>query len=113
MMAIYSFNENKLFKVETTTFNDEGILERQHLQLALKNQINVIAPNCLVISEEFSEWTGSKFVEDIARDVAKELLDDDNITWFSVSAENFESIHNHSAYAYIEKAIINTKPTLS
>jgi len=59
-MTIYSFNENKLTKVETTTFNDEGILERQHLQSTLKSQIDVIAPNCLVISEEFSEWTGSQ-----------------------------------------------------
>ena len=42
-----------------------------------------------------------KFVEDIVRDVAKMLNEDDNITWFSVSAENFESIHNHSAYASI------------
>jgi len=25
------------------------------------------------------------------------------VTWFSVEAENFESIHNHSAYAYVEK----------
>ena len=48
-------------------------------------------------------YDNPKFVEDIARDVAKQLMDDDNITWFSVSAENFESIHNHSAYAYIEK----------
>jgi len=47
-------------------------------------------------------YNNPKFVEDIVRDVAKELRDDDNITWFSVSAENFESIHNHSAYAYIE-----------
>jgi len=42
-----------------------------------------------------------KFVEDIVRDIAKKLNADDNITWFSVSAENFESIHNHSAYASI------------
>ncbi len=42
-----------------------------------------------------------KFVEDIVRDIAEKLKKDDNITWFSVSAENFESIHNHSAYAYI------------
>ena len=48
-------------------------------------------------------YNNPKFVEDIARDVAKGLMEDDNITWFSVSAENFESIHNHSAYAYIEK----------
>jgi GTP cyclohydrolase I len=42
-----------------------------------------------------------KFVEDIVRDIAQQLNSDDNITWFSVSAENFESIHNHSAYASI------------
>ncbi len=42
-----------------------------------------------------------KFVEDIVRDIAKKLQKDDNITWFSVSAENFESIHNHSAFAQI------------
>jgi GTP cyclohydrolase I len=42
-----------------------------------------------------------KFVEDIVRDIAAKLMADNNITWFSVSAENFESIHNHSAYAHI------------
>ena len=46
-------------------------------------------------------FANPKFVEDIVRDVAKQLKDDDNITWFSVSAENFESIHNHSAFASI------------
>jgi GTP cyclohydrolase I len=42
------------------------------------------------------------FVEDIVRDIAVELNNDKNITWFSVESENFESIHNHNAYAYIE-----------
>jgi GTP cyclohydrolase I len=42
-----------------------------------------------------------KFVEDIVRDIASKLKQDDNITWFSVSAENFESIHNHNAFALI------------
>jgi GTP cyclohydrolase I len=46
-------------------------------------------------------YANPKFVEDIVRDVAKRLMVDDNITWFSVSAENFESIHNHSAFAHI------------
>ncbi len=59
-MAIYSFNNNSLQRVETTTFNSEGILERQHLQGAIKQQIEVIAPNCIVIYEEFSEWSGSQ-----------------------------------------------------
>jgi GTP cyclohydrolase I len=46
-------------------------------------------------------FANPKFVEDIVRDVALRLQSDENITWFSVSAENFESIHNHSAYAHI------------
>ncbi len=46
-------------------------------------------------------YENPKFVEDIVRDIAERIKRDDNITWFSVSAENFESIHNHSAYALI------------
>ena len=44
-----------------------------------------------------------KFVEDVVRDVALLIDRDDNFTWFSIEAENYESIHNHSAYAYLEK----------
>jgi len=46
-------------------------------------------------------YANPKFVEDIIRDIALELNADKNITWFSVEVENFESIHNHNAYAYI------------
>lgn len=46
-------------------------------------------------------YNNPKFVEDVVRDIAQEMYKDDNIVWFSVSAENFESIHNHSAYASI------------
>lgn len=44
-----------------------------------------------------------RFVEDIVRMIAKKLLKDNNITWFSVESENYESIHNHNAYAFIER----------
>jgi GTP cyclohydrolase I len=43
------------------------------------------------------------FVEDIVRNVAEKLICDDRITWFEVSSENQESIHNHSAYAVITR----------
>jgi GTP cyclohydrolase I len=43
------------------------------------------------------------FVEDVVREVASKLSGDSNITWFTVESENFESIHNHNAYAYIER----------
>ncbi len=48
-------------------------------------------------------YNNPKFVEDIVRDVSQLLIADENITWFSVSAENFESIHNHSAFASITR----------
>ncbi len=44
------------------------------------------------------------FVEDVVREIAKRLKRDKNITWFTVESENFESIHNHSAYAFVENA---------
>lgn len=48
-------------------------------------------------------YNNPMFVEDIVREVAVRLERDPNITWFAVEAENFESIHNHNAYAYVEK----------
>lgn len=42
------------------------------------------------------------FVEDVVREVTRRLRDHGNFPWFSVAAENFESIHNHSAYAFVE-----------
>lgn len=43
------------------------------------------------------------FVEDMVRNVAVKLNADPRVTWYKVEAENFESIHNHNAYACIEK----------
>ena len=43
------------------------------------------------------------FVEDLVRAVASRSNAEPNITWYRVEAENFESIHNHNAYALIEK----------
>jgi GTP cyclohydrolase I len=48
-------------------------------------------------------YSNPMFVEDIVREIAIKLNEDPNITWFAVESENFESIHNHNAYAYIEK----------
>ncbi len=44
-----------------------------------------------------------KFVEDMVRDVAAVLNGDERIEAYVVESENFESIHNHSAYALIER----------
>jgi len=47
-------------------------------------------------------YDNPKFVEDLVRDVAGMLNADDRIAAYKLEAENFESIHNHSAYAMIE-----------
>ena len=44
------------------------------------------------------------FVEDLVRNIVLRLKEHKQITWYRVEAENFESIHNHNAYACIEKA---------
>lgn len=49
-------------------------------------------------------YENPKFVEDLIRDVALALNADPRVGRYSVDVENFESIHNHSAYARIERA---------
>ena len=43
------------------------------------------------------------FVEDLVRNVALKLNAHPRVMWYKVEAENFESIHNHNAYACIER----------
>ncbi len=43
------------------------------------------------------------FVEDIVRNITEKLMNDSRIIWFEVECENMESIHNHNAWARIER----------
>ena len=48
-------------------------------------------------------YENPKFVEDMVRDVAVRMNNEDRVAAYVVESENFESIHNHSAYALIER----------
>jgi GTP cyclohydrolase I len=48
-------------------------------------------------------YDNPKFVEDMVRDIAVQLNREERISAYVVESENFESIHNHSAYALIER----------
>jgi GTP cyclohydrolase I len=50
-------------------------------------------------------YDNPKFVEDMVRDIAAKLNGDKRIVGYVVESENFESIHNHSAYAMIAKGM--------
>ena len=49
-------------------------------------------------------YDNPKFVEDMVRDIATDLNQNSKITSYTVESENFESIHNHSAYAMIQSS---------
>jgi hypothetical protein len=56
-MAIYEIQPNKIAKIKPTTFKKQGIKERADLQRLLRAQIDVVAPDTLIIAEEYSDWT--------------------------------------------------------
>ena len=52
------------------------------------------------------------FVEDVARKVAQKAMLHPDISWFSVGVESFESIHNHSAYAFVDSRDLEPQPVI-
>ena len=100
--------------------------QRSHVTLTLRTNRFVWVEDVIRIAEEQAScelfgllkrpdekfvteraYDNPKFVEDMVRDVAAVLNADERIDAYIVESENFESIHNHSAYALIERD--NTK----
>lgn len=50
-------------------------------------------------------YENPKFVEDVLRDLVLAMRKQPFVKWFSVECENYESIHNHSAYAFHEENV--------
>lgn len=59
-MPIFELTDHGLAPVETVRFQDVGIKERQDIQRLLRDQITVVAPDTLIIAEEFGEWEGGR-----------------------------------------------------
>ncbi len=59
-MAIYELTSDDIRELKPTSFQSAGIKERKDLQRVLKENINVISPNTLIIAEEFGEWEDSR-----------------------------------------------------
>ncbi|MFZ5522685.1 MAG: GTP cyclohydrolase FolE2 [Pseudomonadota bacterium] len=96
--------------------------QRSHVTLTLRTNSFVWVEDVVRIAEEQAScelygllkrpdekfvtehaYDNPKFVEDMVRDVAAVLNADERIDAYIVESENFESIHNHSAYALIER----------
>lgn len=59
-MAIYEVGEKGFRQLDETSFSAQGIKERADLQRMLKESIEIISPDTLVIAEEFGDWEDSK-----------------------------------------------------
>jgi len=59
-MPIYELTKDNLREIEETSFSKAKIRERADLQRLLRNQIEIISPDTLIIAEEFGEWEDSK-----------------------------------------------------
>ncbi len=79
----------------------EEIIEMVEKQASCELYGLLKRPDEKVVTER--AYDNPKFVEDMVRDIAHQLNIDERILAYTVESENFESIHNHSAYALIEK----------
>jgi hypothetical protein len=59
-MPIYEVAPDKLRKIQETSFSHAGLRERSDLQRLLRDQIEIISPDTLIIAEEFSDWDDSR-----------------------------------------------------
>lgn len=59
-MAIYNISTSGITKIQQSNFHSNGILERDHLQRFLRDEIDIISKDTLIISEEFSDWDDSR-----------------------------------------------------
>ena len=59
-MPIYELTNERIRPIEQTKFADAGVNERGDLQRLLRDQIEIISPDTLVIAEEFGQWEDSR-----------------------------------------------------
>ncbi|MBV1877690.1 MAG: hypothetical protein KUG79_08615 [Pseudomonadales bacterium] len=59
-MAFFDISDNELHEIPSTTFAKANVSERDDLQQLLRRNVEVISPDTLVISEEFSNWADSR-----------------------------------------------------
>jgi GTP cyclohydrolase I len=96
--------------------------QRSHITISAETQTSLSIEELVTMAEEEAscqvygllkrpdeKWVteraydNPKFVEDLVRDIALRLNRDDRVLAYVLESENFESIHNHSAYALIER----------
>lgn len=104
-ISVYGAHNQRCLVSAQVRFNGTLWIEDlvRHLERAASAEVYAVLkrPDEKHVTERAYE--NPKFVEDIVRDLAVALDDDERITWYSIESENFESIHSHNAYAQITR----------
>jgi hypothetical protein len=59
-MPIYELTNDRIRAIAETRFSEAGVSERGDLQRLLRDQVEIVSPDTLVIAEEFGEWEESR-----------------------------------------------------
>ena len=100
-------NQRSVCRVRLRFANFDNIISIENLAKLIESQAS--SPLYSVLKREDEKFVtetayqNPKFVEDILRDVVIAVRGIEGIKWFSVECDNFESIHNHDAFAYHEE----------
>ena len=104
-ISAYGAHNQRSHVTVTATLNDhlwiEDVVQMVESQASCEVYGLLKRPDEKYVTER--AYDNPKFVEDMVRDVAGQLNIEQRIDAYSVESENFESIHNHSAYALIER----------
>lgn len=106
-------NQRGLVRVNTRFINNESFMDFETIinRIERTSSCEVFA----LLKREDEKFVTERayenpvFVEDLVRDISLSLLEANEIAWFSVEVTNFESIHNHDAYAFIEVDKVSVK----
>lgn len=100
---------NQRSHITITTRSDGQVSLEQQIRYAEESASCELWSQLKRVDEKFvteRAYENPKFVEDLIRDVAVALNANEHIQAYHIEAENFESIHNHSAYAQIRKGTL-------
>ncbi len=102
----YGAHNQRSHIIVNTVFSDPSLVNIDGLIKTVEQQASCELWGLLKRTDEKyvteHAYNNPKFVEDLVRDVAVQVQNVSGVQQFTVSAENFESIHNHSAYAVVE-----------
>lgn len=102
----YGAHNQRSHVIVTAVFTDPALIDIDGLIRMVEQQASCELWGLLKRTDEKyvteRAYENPKFVEDLVRDVAVQIKGIPGVERFRVSAENFESIHNHSAYAVVE-----------